>query len=79
VQLAVLSVIHEETEVEAIRELLRAHGIESRCRRTDIAAGAWTGWCCTGGPVELLVSEADLEAARELVPEVSSELPLSRS
>ena len=68
-QLAALTVVHDEAEVEALRGVLRAKGIESWCRRTDVAAGAWTGWACTGGPVELLVSEQDLAAARELLPE----------
>ena len=69
-QLAAVTVIHDEAEVEVLRGLLRERGIESWCRRTDIAAGAWTGWTCTGGPVEVLVSEKDLEAARELLPVV---------
>jgi hypothetical protein len=70
VPLAAVTVINDEAEVELLRGLLRAKGIESWCRRTDIAAGAWTGWACTGGPVEVLVSEEDLEAARELLPKV---------
>jgi hypothetical protein len=69
VGLAAVTVVNEEAEVEILRGLLRTNGIESWCRRTDIAAGAWTGWMCTGGPVELLVKEQDLEAARELLPE----------
>jgi hypothetical protein len=69
VQLVAVTVVDDEAEVEALRGLLRARGIESWCRRTDIAVGAWTGWACTGGPVELLVSKADLEAARELLPD----------
>jgi hypothetical protein len=70
VQLAAVAMIEDEAEVEVLRRLLRAKGIESWCRRTDIAAGAWTGWACIGGPVEVLVSEEDLEAARELLPRV---------
>ena len=70
VQLAAVTVIDDDAEVEVLRGLLRAKGIESWCRRTDVAAGAWTGWACTGGSVEVLVSEEDLEAARELLPEV---------
>jgi hypothetical protein len=70
VQLAAVTVVDDEAGVEALRGLLRAKGIQSWCRRTDIAAGAWTGWACTGGPVELLVREKDLEAARELLPDV---------
>jgi hypothetical protein len=70
VKLAAVTVVDDEAEVEVLRGLLRAKGIESWCRRTDVAVGAWTGWACTGGPVELLVSEKDLEAARKLLPEV---------
>ena len=70
VQLAAVTVIEDEAEVEALRGLLRAKGIESWCRRTDVAAGGWTGWVCTGGPVEVLVREGDLEIARELLTRV---------
>jgi Putative prokaryotic signal transducing protein len=69
VQLVAVAELHEDAELEMLRGLLRAKGIESWCRRTDIAAGAWTGWVCTGGPVEVLVRENDLEAARELLPD----------
>jgi hypothetical protein len=70
VQLVAVTVVDDEAEVEAVRGLLRARGIETWCRRTDIAVGAWTGWACTGGPVELLVNKGDLDAARELLPDV---------
>jgi hypothetical protein len=70
VQLVAVTVVDEEADIEVLRGLLRARGIESWCRRTDVAVGAWTGWACTGGPVELLVREKDLEAARELLPAV---------
>jgi hypothetical protein len=66
VQLVAVTVVDEEAEVEALRALLRAKGIESWCRRTDVTVGAWTGWACTGGPVELLVRKQDADAAREL-------------
>jgi hypothetical protein len=69
VQLVAVTVVDEEAEVEVLRGLLRAKGIESWCRRTDVAVGGWTGWACTGGPVELLVLEEDVEAARQLLPE----------
>ena len=68
-QLVAVTELHQDAEVEMLRGLLRAKGIESWCRRTDFAAGAWTGWACTGGPVEVLVHEKDLEAARELLPD----------
>jgi hypothetical protein len=59
----------DEADAEAFLGLLRSNGIECWCRRTDIAAGVWTGWACTGGPLEVVVAEKDLDAARELLPE----------
>jgi hypothetical protein len=69
VKLVALTEFQDEVEAEGLLGLLRANGIECWCRRTDIAAGAWTGWMCTGGPVEVLVGAKDLDAARELLPE----------
>jgi hypothetical protein len=68
VKLVVLTEFQDEVEAEALLGLLREKGIECWCRRADIAAGAWTGWACTGGPLEVLVSEKDVDAARELLP-----------
>ena len=64
----VLTVVHDEAEAEIICGLLRANGIECSHRKTDLAAGTWTIGFASGGPVELLVKEEDLVAARELVP-----------
>jgi hypothetical protein len=69
VKLVALTEALDEVEAEALLELLRRNGIECWCRRADIAAGAWTGWACTGGPIDVLVSEQDLDAARELLPQ----------
>jgi hypothetical protein len=69
VELVVVTEIEDEDEVEAFLGSLRAKGIECWCRRTDLAMGGWTGWTCTGGPVEVLVRDDDLEAARGLLPE----------
>jgi hypothetical protein len=69
VKLVALTEVQDEVEAEALLGVLRARCIECWCRRTDIAAGAWTGWACTGGPLEVLVGEKDLDAARELLPE----------
>jgi Putative prokaryotic signal transducing protein len=68
-RLVALTEVQDEVEAEALLGLLRAKGTECWCRRTDIAAGAWTGGACTGGPLEVVVSEKDLDAARELLPE----------
>lgn len=64
----VLTVIHDEAEAEVICGLLRANGIECSYRKTDLAAGAWTVGFASGGPIELLVNEEDIVAARELLP-----------
>jgi hypothetical protein len=67
VQLAAVTVVDDRAQAEVLCGLLRAKGIESSYRRTDIAAGAWTGWACAGC-IEVLVPKEDLEAARELLP-----------
>jgi len=69
VKLVALTEVQDEVEAEMLLGLLRAKGIACWCRRTDIATGAWTGWACTGGPLEVLVGAKDLDAARELLPE----------
>jgi hypothetical protein len=61
-----LTVVPNEPEAELIRALLATDGIESMVRPTDFAAGAFDGWSA-GGPREVLVAEADLHAARELL------------
>jgi hypothetical protein len=68
VALVTLTVVHDESEAEMVCGLLRANGIECSYRKTDIAAGAWTGGFARGGPVELLVNDNDVVAARELLP-----------
>jgi hypothetical protein len=65
---ATLTVVHDESEAEMVSGLLRANGIECSYRKTDIAAGAWTGGFARGGPVEVLVNDDDLVAARALIP-----------
>jgi hypothetical protein len=68
VEPVVLTVVHDEAEAEIICGLLRANGIECSYRNTDLAAGAWTVGFASGGPIELLVNEEDIVAARELLP-----------
>lgn len=63
-----LTVVHDEAEAEMLCGMLRANGIECSYRKTNIAAGAWTGGFARGGPVEVLVDEQDAVAARELLP-----------
>jgi hypothetical protein len=61
-------IVDDEAEAEVVCGLLRANGIECSYRKTDLAAGAWTGGFARGGPIELLVNEEDLVAARGLLP-----------
>jgi putative signal transducing protein len=68
VAVVTLTVVHDESEAEMVSGLLRANGIECSYRKTDIAAGAWTGGFARGGPVEVLVTDDDLVAARALLP-----------
>jgi hypothetical protein len=56
-----VTVVPREPEAETVCALFRAHGIESSYRATDIAAQAWGGW------QEVLVREADVEHARQLL------------
>jgi len=63
-----LTIVHDEPEAEMLCGLLRTDGLTCSYRKTDIAAGAWTGGFARGGPIEVLVDEHDLEAARKLLP-----------
>lgn len=64
-----LTVVHDEAEAELLCGLLRTNGIECSFRKTDVAAGAWTGAFARGGPIEVLVNEDDVVAARRLLSE----------
>lgn len=66
--LVTLIVVYDEAEAEMLCGMLRANGIGCSYRKSDIAAGAWTGGFARGGPVEVLVDEHDAIAARELLP-----------
>ena len=65
-----LTVVGDEMEAEALCGLLRANGIACSYRHTDAAAvaGAYSAGMSIAGPTEVLVSEADLHAARKLLP-----------
>jgi hypothetical protein len=65
-ELVRLTIVASEPEAELVRGLLSTEGIESMQRPTDFAAGALDGWAA-GGAREILVREADLETARELI------------
>jgi hypothetical protein len=59
-----LTVVPNELAAELVCSFLRAEGIRCGHRITDVGAGAWDG-VPTGGPREVLVDPADLEAARQ--------------
>ena len=61
-------VVANEIEAQLACSLLRDEGIECFARPTDLAAGRGDGFV-VGGPFEVLVGEADLERARELLPD----------
>jgi len=65
---ATLTVVGDELEAETLCCLLRVNGIECDYRRTDVSAGRGDGSSSMSGPTEILVNDADLEAARELLP-----------
>lgn len=67
-QTVVLTVVPGETEAELLCGLLRANGIECGYRDTDAIDSPIEGFI-TSGPREVLVHDADLEAARALLPE----------
>jgi Putative prokaryotic signal transducing protein len=64
-----LRVVGDEMEAEALCGLLRTNGIKCAYRRGDMSAGAGTygGGFAIAGPTEVLVDEADVEAARKLL------------
>jgi hypothetical protein len=58
-----LTVVSSDLEAETICSLLRDEGIECASRGTDLSGSAWgaRGW------TEVVVAEADLPRARELL------------
>jgi hypothetical protein len=59
-----LTVVGSQGEADVMCSLLRAHGIECDERATDYSAEQGGGW---GGQREILVRQADLVAAQELI------------
>jgi hypothetical protein len=62
----VLKIVATESEADVICGLLETAGIASEHRQSNFGAGAADG-LPIGGPREVLVAEADLAAARELL------------
>jgi len=67
-QTVVLTVVPGETEAQVLCGLLRANDIGCGYRDTDAIDSPLEDFM-TSGPREILVHEADLEAARALLPE----------
>jgi hypothetical protein len=64
-----LNVVPDEGAAEALCALLRTEGIDCFFRDTDVSASGIFGGTTFGGWREILVDEADLERARELLPD----------
>ena len=64
----VLTVVPGETEAELLCGVLRANGIEGGYRDTDAIDSPIEDFIAAG-PREVLVHQADLEAARALLPQ----------
>ena len=64
-----MTVVEDEMEAEALCGLLRTNGIKCSYRRTDrsAAVGTYGGGYAIAGPTEVLVDDADLDSARELL------------
>jgi hypothetical protein len=62
----VLTVVSGEPEAEVVSGLLRSAGIECGYRDTDAIDSSVEGFIAAG-PREILVREADLAAAKELL------------
>jgi hypothetical protein len=71
--LAVLQVVGSEVEADIVLGLLRSEGIEAIAQKTNLAVGMADASASGAGPREIVVREADLERAREVLeqqPEV---------
>jgi hypothetical protein len=64
-----IAIVPNETTAEIVCGRLRTEGIECSYRRTDVAAGAADGSLSSAGPIEVLVDERDVEAARGVLPQ----------
>jgi hypothetical protein len=61
-----VTVVADELEAQRVCDLLRVEGIDAYFKRTDLSAVTSLG-SLGGGPLEIWVSEADAERARELL------------
>ena len=67
-QTVALTVVPSEAEAQLLCGLLRSNGIECAYRDTEAIDSPLEDYMAAG-PREVLVREADLEAARTLLPE----------
>jgi hypothetical protein len=65
VALAHLTIVPNEPAAELLCSFLRAEGIRCGHRVTNFGAGSMDGVPSAGGPREVLVDAADLDAARQ--------------
>ena len=64
-----LTVVGDDLQAEVIGGLLRSNGIRCMHRKTGMAAviSAESGGVTIGGPTDILVDEANLKAAKNLL------------
>lgn len=62
-----VTIAPNEVAADVVCSFLRAEGIRCGHRVTNIGAGSWDGVPNAGGPREVLVDRADLDAAREVL------------
>ena len=71
-----LTIVPDELQAEMVRAVLDSHGIACVVRRTALGEIQWgavnTGM---GGPREIVVRAADIEAARELLDAPADNVP----
>ena len=67
----VLTVVSGEPEADMLRGLLRSADIDCAYRRTEAIDSPLEDFM-TAGSLEILVREADLETARQLLPDSSA-------
>ena len=63
----VLTVVADEVEADMVCGLLAANGIRGWYQKTNAGAAVWTGTMATIGPIQVLVSEVDVDEARHLL------------
>jgi hypothetical protein len=67
-EVVVVTTVANESEAEVVCGLLRANGIECAYRDTEAIDSTIEDFIAAG-PREIIVRPADLEAARELLPQ----------